>query len=143
MRVLCKPFGLRIKIYGIPHPGWRPARRGTDPGLNYSARSGRNTLILKHCRKLQSCIRQVSYLNAYGAAPPLTPRDRVRASRSLIRGSGKKNHRVVFFLTCPALNSLYYCRLWQTTISPRTRSAQESRAIPAQRSEPLRPIASD
>ena len=47
------------------------------------------------------------------------------------RGPGKKINRMVFFLTCPALNSLYYCRLWQTLISPRTRSAQESRAIPA------------
>ena len=36
------------------------------PGLNYSALSGLNTLILKHFRTLQSCMRPVSYLSAYG-----------------------------------------------------------------------------
>jgi len=44
------------------------------PGLNYSALSGLNTLILKHFRTLQSCMRPVSYLSAYGAAPPTPPR---------------------------------------------------------------------
>ncbi len=40
------------------------------PGLNYSALSGLNTLILKHFRTLQSCMRPVSYLSAYGTFAP-------------------------------------------------------------------------
>ena len=47
------------ELYNIAHDpylGWRPTRRGTDPGLNHSALSGLNTPILKHFRKLQSCI---------------------------------------------------------------------------------------
>ena len=39
------------------------------PGLNYSALSGLNTLILKHFRTLQSCMRPVSYLSAFGHLP--------------------------------------------------------------------------
>jgi hypothetical protein len=34
VRAVCNPF--RVKSVCVhPYPGWRPARRGTDPGLTY------------------------------------------------------------------------------------------------------------
>ena len=50
IRVLCNPFRVLRKNYGIHTQGGASAY----PGLYYSALSGHNTTILKHFRKLKS-----------------------------------------------------------------------------------------
>jgi hypothetical protein len=61
-------------------------------------------------------------------APCSSRSDRTKRSYSFFSAHSSQ---FTIFLTCPAFNSLYYCRLWQTPVSRRTRTAQKSRGIPA------------